>query len=664
MVVLSESMSVIDLALRQTFAPTPSVSVSKIASKHLILSPEYSKVSGPVNLDLYPYLVEIMDMTTPNGGPRIVVFQAGIQMGKSVVGQAFLTAGIGYYPGPFLWVTSHDSKAEEFSKTRLDLMIRDSELLRSKVAEEKSRDKSNTIKLKRFPGGTVKLVGAQSVSGLTSDTIRFVVIDEADDHRENVSGAGSSTELAINRTTTFGETAKILIVSSPKVKGQSEIESWRLRGTDRRYLVPCPHCGHEQALEPCDDELRNWRLVWEKGRYDDVHYECVNCGGAWHNNDKAKFLPAGRWSEPTNLAADPGIESYLINFMYQPLGTYSWADFARQWDAAVDRMKAGDLDPIRTLVNTRMARAFEDRGESLDAHELQRLIEPDWDFVPDDVQLITMATDVQGKDGGRFETMWIGWGAGDEAWMLDYVVTPGELTEPETWSAHDRLRARVFDFADGRKAPASVCFIDRGFEATRVLQHTLKRGRARTYAIKGVEGTPRDAIISNIPSRTNLKGVKNAPYYTVRTVAAKDASDAMLRVTNPGPKYLHIPESLLDKVPHLLDMLTAERRLKIKARVSWEKKSKDKANEAWDLLGYNIAARSFACLGGFVFGAKAEPALPPVTGSDLADVVGTAPEPTAEIVKILNNLPPALPSELRPARKKRPKTGWLSKARY
>ena len=101
MVVLSESMSVIDLALRQTFAPTPSVSVSKIASKHLILSPEYSKVSGPVNLDLYPYLVEIMVMTTPNGGPRIVVFQAGIQMGKSVVGQAFLTAGIGYYPGPF-----------------------------------------------------------------------------------------------------------------------------------------------------------------------------------------------------------------------------------------------------------------------------------------------------------------------------------------------------------------------------------------------------------------------------------------------------------------------------------------------------------------------------------------------------------------------------------
>ena len=60
-------------------------------------------------------------------------------------------------------------------------------------------------------------------------------------------------------------------------------------------------------------------------------------------------------------------------------------------------MKAGDLDPIRTLVNTRMARAFEDRGESLDAHELQRLLEPDWDFVPDDVQLVTMATDVRAK---------------------------------------------------------------------------------------------------------------------------------------------------------------------------------------------------------------------------------------------------------------------------
>lgn len=663
----ADAVTSLQRAVAAAWTPTPHLTVSEIAEKHLILSPEYSKITGPVNLDLYPYLRAPMDNLTPGGSARIVALMAGVQMGKSIIGQAFAVACMGFYPGPFLWVTSHDTKAEEFSKNRLDLMIRDSELLRSKVAPEQSRDKNNTIKLKRFPGGTIKLVGAQSVSGLTSDTIRFVVIDEADDHRENVSGAGSSTELALNRQTTFGEMAKTLIVSSPKVRGQSEIESWVLRGTDRRYLVPCPHCGHMQELQPCDDDLKNWRLVWPKGDYSDVHYVCEDCGGHMHNTNKSRMFAGGHWSEPTNPGADPSIETYRLNFMYMPLGTYSWTDFAKAWDAAVDRMKAGDMDPIRTLINTRMARTYIDRGEALDAHELAERVEPSWDYVPDGVQLITMATDVQGGVNSRLESMWIGWGESEEAWLLDYIVTPGEVSEAETWAEHDRLRARQFTFADGRKAAAGVCFIDRGFAASEVLQHTLKRGRQKTYAIKGVEGTPKDAIISNVAQRTNLSKVKNAPYYTVRTVAASDAAATMLRVTQPGARYLHIPEHLVNRIPFLLDGLTAEERHKVRGKdgrvkVRWAKKHDDKPNEPWDLLKYNIAARVFACLSGFVFKrSDVEAARKASAALDSASVVD---EPTVDMPKILSQIETAVQSPPRAARQKRPKSGWLSGRRF
>jgi len=638
--------------------PSPHLTVSEIAERHLILSPEYSKVTGPINLDLYPYLRQPMDDLTPGTAARVVALMAGVQMGKSVIGQAFLVSRIGCYPGPFLWVTSHDTKAEEFSKNRLDLMIRDSALLRSKVmASDGGRDKNNTIKLKRFTGGTVKLVGAQSVSGLTSDTIRDVMIDEADDHRENVSSAGSSTELAMNRQTTFGELAKTLIVSSPKVKGQSEIESWVKRGTMRRFMVPCPHCGHMQSLEPCDDDLKNWRLKWTRGDYSDVHYECVECAGHWHNVDKSRFLAGGRWSDPTNAAADGSIESYLLNFMYMPLGTFSWADFARQWDAAVDRMKAGDLDPMRTLVNTRMARPFEDRGEALDAHELQTHVEPDWEFVPADVQMITAATDVQGGEQGRarLESMWIGWAADGEGYLLDYVVTPGAATDDETWAAHDQLLGKVFEFADGRRGAAATWFVDRGFSATEVLQYTMRRTRQKVYAIKGVDGTPADPIIAAVAQRANLRKIKNAPYYVVKTIAATDAADRMLRAKEPGPNFLHIPESLLEKIPNLLDMLTAEQRFKVrgkdgKVRVHWTKKSEAAPNEALDLLKYNIAAKKFIELSGFQFKRAERVAVTPSPVS--------AAESAAILRKISQSVQTPLHSTVRPARKKRPAFDW------
>mgnify|MGYP001319178574 CR=1 FL=1 len=654
-------------SIAAAWTPTPHLTVSEIASKHLILSPEYSKITGPVNLDLYPYLKAPMDNLTPGQGTKITVFQGPIQSGKTIIGMGFMTAVVGFYHGPMLSVTSHESKAEEFSKTRFDLMVRDSPLLASKVAPPKAKDKSNTILLKTFRGGTINFVGAQSEQGLTSKTIKYVHISESDDHALNVGSAGSSIELALNRMSSFGDMAKALIESSPKLHGASKVEYYRQRGTDRVYLVECIHCGHMQPLEPCDADLKNWRLVWPKGDYSDVHYICEDCGGHMHNSDKPRMFARSHWSEPRNPNYDPDIESYSINFMYYPTGMYSWSQFAVEWDAAVDRMKAGDMDPIRTLINTRLARTFVDRGESLDAHELADRVEPSWEYVPDDVQLITMATDVQGGVNSRLETMWIGWGESEEAWMLDYIVTPGEVSEAETWTEHDKLRGRLFHFADGRKAAAGVCFIDRGFSATEVLQHTLKRGRAKTYAIKGVDGTPKDSIISNVAQRTNLAKVKNAPYYTVRTVAASDAAATMLRVSQPGARYLHIPEHLVKRIPFLLDGLTAEERHKVRGRdgkvkVTWAKKHEDKPNEPWDLLKYNIAARVFACLSGFVFKRSdvtaARKAAQEAASAPVADLT------TTDVEKILSQIELGLQSEPKVARKKRPKTRWLSGRRF
>jgi phage terminase large subunit GpA-like protein len=168
----NRSIAALHRAVRDACAPRPRLSVSEIAERDLFLSREYSKEPGPIRLERTPYLREPMDRLSPDDPAQTIVFLGPVQIGKTIIGQALIAAVIGYYPGPMLVVTDTDTKAEEFSKYRLDMMIRDSAFLRSRVAEAKSRNRDNTIKLKTFSGGYLKLVGAQSVSGLTSRLVR------------------------------------------------------------------------------------------------------------------------------------------------------------------------------------------------------------------------------------------------------------------------------------------------------------------------------------------------------------------------------------------------------------------------------------------------------------------------------------------------------------
>jgi phage terminase large subunit GpA-like protein len=347
------------------------IPVSDFAEQHLYLSPEYSKVAGLIRFDQHSYLREIVDRCSVDDPARIVVFRAGIQSGKTVVLQSFITSVIGQNPGPMLFVTDLDSKAELFSRKRLEYMIRDSPLLHSLVGDQRARDGSNTIKHKVFPGGDWLAAGAQSVTGLTSNTCRFLACDETDDYAMNVSSAGSAADLAMGRTTTYGDMAKILLVSSPKVRGQSVIDTWHDRGDQRVFEIPCPKCGAFQTLRFRDKDTGEFRLIWDKGDPSSARYCCAHCKKEFVNTDKNVFLPEGRWVATQPQGGDNGvITSYSLNALYLPAGSYSWSDAVRQWESAMDRLKAGDIEEHRTFVNTRLAESYDPPAETIDPNSL------------------------------------------------------------------------------------------------------------------------------------------------------------------------------------------------------------------------------------------------------------------------------------------------------
>ncbi len=83
-------------------------------------------------------------------------------------------------------------------------------------------------------------------------------MDEIDGYPGDVEGEGDPILLAERRSATFARRRKVLLVSTPTIKGTSRIQR-EFEASDQRYFfVPCPHCGHEQPL-------RFSQLRWPEG---------------------------------------------------------------------------------------------------------------------------------------------------------------------------------------------------------------------------------------------------------------------------------------------------------------------------------------------------------------------------------------------------------------
>ena len=145
-------------------------------------------------------------------------------------------------PGPMLFVQPTDDFAEDFSKRRVAPMIKACRPLQRKVYEAKSRDAGNTIGMKTFPGGSVTFTGANSPTELAGRPIRYLFMDEIDRFPRSAGTEGNPIEIATQRTETFRHNRKIVLTSTPTIKGASNIEREYMSGTQEEWHVECLHC--------------------------------------------------------------------------------------------------------------------------------------------------------------------------------------------------------------------------------------------------------------------------------------------------------------------------------------------------------------------------------------------------------------------------------------
>jgi phage terminase large subunit GpA-like protein len=488
------------------FKPPPKLTVTEWADKERFLSAESAATPGRYKSAITPYMREPMNMVGKPGVQRITLMTSA-QVAKSTVIENVIGYFIHHDPCPILHVSPTLESMKMFSKERLAPMLRDTPALVGLVKEARSRDSGNTLNSKVFPGGHIAMVGANAPSGLASRPIRVLVADEVDRFEQSAGTEGDPISLAVKRTTTFWNRV-LVFVSTPGDKGTSRIEPEFLRGDQRYYHVPCPHCGEKQRLV--------WGQVkWEEGNPQTAYYECEHNGCVLDDQDRKSALIDGEWiaTQPFN-----GNVSYHLSQLYSPFAPL--ADGVRDFLAAKDNPQE-----LKTWINTFLGETWEEKGKRLDWSDLldQREEYPE-DHIPEGVTLVTAGIDVQDD---RFELEFVGWGDDFRSWSLGYHKIYGDPSAPDVWNELRSILNQTFMHPlFGEMAWRAAC-IDSGGHYTQAV-YEFAASIPRLLAIKGVEGFGKPIFGSRL--KNTISGMEG---YQVGVDNAKQDVVARLKVGNP-----------------------------------------------------------------------------------------------------------------------------------
>lgn len=341
-------------------------------------------------------------------------------------------------PSPALIVYPTLDLAEFTSKNRLQPMINLCPELRQRY-----QDGDSKILELQFDGMYAVLSGANSPASLASRPIRYLLMDEVDKFPVNSGKEADPRSLARERTKTFAHNKKIFQTSTPTRRTGPIWQEWENADDQRRFYVPCPHCGHSQTLR---FKQIKWPKTAKKPEEVQVtaYYECEQCQGIITDGHKPGMLKAGQWRSEKG----PGTKktAFHMNAIYSP-----WVRFG---DVAAEFKRSKDFpELLMNFVNSWLAEPWENTEVKMNSDKvLERQSGYEEGVVPDGTILITGGVDVQ-----KHYFIWTirGWGISMTSWNIAHGLA-------DTWDDVEKIMNTTLMDRLGKVFMVNLCGVDSG----------------------------------------------------------------------------------------------------------------------------------------------------------------------------------------------------------
>ncbi len=533
-------------AMAQALQPDLKVAADEWAESNRIL-PADTPEPGPFRNARTPYLIDIQ-RTMSTGSPwREGWWMKPHQVGGSVSGENLIGSWICNAAGNMLVVFPTLDDGKQWELTRFEPMRSSTRALRRRIRAADEKGSDNTKLRKKYPGGVMRLVGANRIGALKSATVRYIKFEEPDEYQ--ALEQGSVIGLAKARTSNFGRRAKIYGDGTPTFEGRSEIQRQVLRGDQRKWHMHCPDCGHAQPMV--------WeQLRWVDGDPESARYACIGCGAlndepTWKAQNYRPRPPgmteaqakAGGWAYwEATAVGEPGVASWCgLEALAAPVGWRPWPGMVVEWLGA-----QGDDDKLKTFYNNLRGLPYTSKVRTdVDATQLQQRAEQ-YDLMTCPAGGLVCLAGVDTQDN-RLAVVIRAFGRGEESWGIWHGEIYGDTSSPETWGKLRELLDAPIRHASGQTMRVDAAFIDagghRGEDVYAFCRDAQLRGR-HWCAIRGAKsydapklGRPKTIAFTwrgqPVPGGGELR--------FVGTQAIKNLIDGRLKLSKPGGGMYHFP---------------------------------------------------------------------------------------------------------------------------
>lgn len=241
-----------------------------------------------------------------NKDVREIVLMWGTRLGKTMIAMQLMSKAMATNPMPGLFATADEKLAKRTSRSKIYKVLAAIRETRRQLLPDHLRSVGEI----RLTESTWAVAWAGSESLLADIGVMYGWANEFTKwkNRRSMEGLmtkGDVTTRYFERFKEYWHSRKIVVESSPGLKGVCNIERKYLESNQCRYHVPCPHCKHHQILKLGNGDVEGGGIVFDKlpdGHFDadlaqrTARYVCESCHKEIRDEQRAKMMRCGKWA--------------------------------------------------------------------------------------------------------------------------------------------------------------------------------------------------------------------------------------------------------------------------------------------------------------------------------------------------------------------------------